>query len=749
MGRVRIVLAAAMSFVSVATVGGGAAAGGAAGATATTASDEASAPYPAGVVWEGPIEVLGEQQGILTSGTLDPHVRFVHVGDELWVLGWQGNGSFGARSLDGGQHWTEVVFPRQGNDERLTVEHVVPLGDGYLAVASRRSSCHGARADDLQIAVCTRRRPVVFTSPDAVSWTESTPDAWRPPSGSSLGIASIVATDTGYLAAGTIEGPNWRAVLYSSPDGTSWTAEREIGTDSTPFTSIELVHDGTTLTYIAEENNCVTPFDSPGGWVLGSFWARHGRIFTGADIASLTLQQPGEHPLAPVPLEPPPDCGSIDGVPYAAVPYPRLRARLVDGVTTVFEAFVPPEQRALVEEAGADPDADADEVRATAGVRRYAQLLAGTWELTEIDTVSVPEALSFHEYAGRPAFTDVVTVAPSIQHVFSVVDDIQSRSTVHPLLGAAGSSSAGDTGALRMLDNVTSVGDALLLVGAEVADPFVTTSGGTPTRIVVWRSAPGTGSTAPTCELRAGGVCRFFDLTTHSEYPDFSGRDLAGIDLAASTLGSANFDGADLTLARLWMAEGDFGSPPSFVGADLTGARFQRARVGDLSGAIVPFANFHDARITRASGVDFSVSRVTQVRIDDIAGVTFGDADLTGAMLVVADGLPDLAALSYDRLTVRVDPPVGTTVEIDLSGVDLTNLRLEGPLASDDPSRWTVITSMTGAVIDGTTFSEVDLSRVDPAVDLSELRVRTSSTICPDGQPPAGDSFFGSCVRDD
>ena len=41
-----------------------------------------------------------------------------------------------------------------------------------------------------------------------------------------------------------------------------------------------------------------------------------------------------------------------------------------------------------------------------------------------------------------------------------------------------------------------------------------------------------------------------------------------------------------------------------------------------------------------------------------------------------------------------------------------------------------------------------DLSRVDPAIDLTELRVTTASTLCPDGQPPAGDSYYSSCLRE-
>ncbi|HWL41502.1 MAG TPA: pentapeptide repeat-containing protein [Ilumatobacter sp.] len=606
-------------------------------------------------------------------------------------------------------------------------------GGAYLAVARRQTSCHGATPDDLQVAVCTRRRPVAYTSPDALTWTETVPAAWAPPSNGSLRIDSVIATDAGLLAAGTILGPQWRAVLYSSPDGTNWTTERELTNAGNPLTSVELVHDGTTLTYIAHETACDTSFDSPGGWVLGSFWARHGRIFTGTDIASLRLQEPGEHPLAPAPLEPLPDCGSIDGVPYAAVPYPQFRAQLVGGVTTIFEDFVPPEQVELVEQAADDEVAD---VRATSGTRRYAQLVDGAWSVTEIDSVSVPETVLFFDYPGTPAFAEVDAGNLSIQPVFSIIGGTQMRSTIHPLANAA--------------VDVTAVGDTLMVLSAEVADPSGRANQATPTRIVLWRSEPGAGSTAPGCDLRAGGVCRFFDLTTRPDYPDFAGRDLAGVHLVATNLGSANFDGANLAGAQVWLAESDDAEPPSFVGADLTGSRFNQVRLGDLSGATVDGANFRDARIGQARGVDVSGAVVTGVRIDDITDVTFGRADLSGATLIVAERFLDLASLTYDRINIRVEPAPGATFELDLTDADLTGLRLSGPLASgSDTSRYIVVTSLTGAIFDNTTFSEVDLSRVDDTIDLSELEVRTDTTICPDGLPPDGTSFFGTCTRAD
>lgn len=689
-------------------------------AVRTAAADS----HPAGLLWEGPVEVLSLRQGIHPGGS---GMRFEHVGDELWVLGWQGNGSAVARSLDGGASWAEIAIAAPQAGERLTIDHVVPdPSGGYLAVAGRRTRCSGG---DGVIAVCERVRPVLYTSADGHEWAEATPGAWEPPAGSSLRIDSIITVNGWVLAAGTVLGPDWRAVLYASPDGVNWTAERELTNAGNPLTAAQLVHDGETLTFIAHETACETPFDGEGGWALGAFWARHGRIFTGTDIASLTLLGPGEHPLAPEPLAVPDGC-SFDGVPYAAVPYPQFRARLIGGVTTVFEDFVPPEQLELVE--AADDDVAAA-VRAAAGTRRYAQLADGAWALTELDDVSVPETVWFFEHAGAPAFADVVTAAPAVQQVFSVIEGVQQQSVSHPLVAS--------------VEALTAVGDELLLLGTEVADPFASSDRSTPTAVVVWRSAAGQGVAEPPCELAAGGVCRFSDLTGHPDYPDFAGRDLAGVDLAATNVGAANFDGSDLAGARLWLVDGD---QPSFVGADLTGAQLQRARLGDISAAQVDGANFGAATIASARGVDFSDSGMASVRLNDITETTFGDADLTRATLVVADAdsFPDLAMLTYERINVNVRPPDGETVELDLTGVDLTGLRLAGPFVSGGEAPRLVITSLTGAVIENTTFSDLDLSRVDPQLDLSELEVVTGSTICPVGARPDG-GYFGVCIRDD
>lgn len=712
-------------------------------ATSTIAPATADEPYPAGIVWEGPVEVLPARLGY-PPAAVGGFITVEHVGDELWVLNRNGRGSVAARSTDGGLSWAEVPLPAPGDDENLNVEHVVAMpGGGYLAVADRGRRCHpGSDAGSYYELLCTRNRPLVFTSTDAATWTEAAPAAWDPPGDSSLVISSIIATDDGFLAAGTIQGEGWRAALFSSPDGVDWALERELTGAGHPLTAGTLVHDGTTLTFIASENGCGVPYDGPeAGWRLGSFWAHHGRIFVGADIASLTLQEPGGHPLAPEPLEPPADCGSVDGVPFAALPYPSFRAALVGGVTTIVELYVPPEQQALVEEAveqaKADDTFDAEAVRTTAGSRRYAQLIDGAWVLTEIDGVSVPDSIRFTSGAGNgPVFFEITTPANSLQHVSTIIDGVQSQSTSHPVLAQPSTITAVGTG-----DH-----EALLLIGLDVDDPFTAYEAESMARLVAWRSTPGTGSTAPTCDLQPGGVCRFFDLTTHPGYPDFSGRDLAGVDLSYSNLGSANFDGANLFGARAVLATGERRDGPSFVGADLSWVQFQEAIVGDISGADVTGTNLYGARVERAAGVDFSAARVARARLNDVTDVVFGTADWSGATLYLGEVFPDLAAITHDGITLDFLQVRDTRIELDLTGADLTGVRISGPLRGEGEPPLLVITSLSGATIDGTRFGGVDLSGVDPAVDLGELTIRDNS-ICPDGAPPDG-GFSGTCVRE-
>ncbi|MCB2224430.1 MAG: pentapeptide repeat-containing protein, partial [Actinobacteria bacterium] len=670
------------------------------GGATTTEPPPPPEPYRAGVVFDGPIEVLPARTGLAPGGI----GRFVtaDLGDEIWIIGRQWNGTVAARSFDGGLTWTEVSFGPPPENGAIYVRHVVRGSDGrYVAIATRESSCRSGEERPggfTHYYVCTRQRPLAFVSDDGETWTESSPAGLAPPGGSSLRIDDLIAVDDGYLAAGTIEGPGWRAVLFASPDGVTWTAEREFLGDGNPMSSRSMAFDGTTLVFTADETPCPSgPDDNVGGWQLGPGFATHGRIFVGTDIASLTLQQPGEHPLAAAPLDIPPGCGVIDGIPIAFYPYPSFRAEVVDGAVTVFELYTPPGQTARLEEAEeAGEDELFDELRTTLGSRRWAELRDGAWVVQEIAGINMRGAATKWTaryfdvaVAGRPAWVEVRTVGSPIHDVYTVSDDEPAQvQTVAPI---AFSRAMGAIGA----------DDGYLVFGLQALDLFKPLQSDDPASVVVYRTTPGEESPAGRCDLEPGGRCQFADLTEHPDYPDFSGRDLTGVDLTGTEIGSASFAGADLAGARLWLVTSDPGETPSFADADLTDAELQRAEMGDISGAAVDGASFADADITRADGVDFSNAVMFEARIADLTGVMFGDTDLTGARLDIIGGFPDLTVLDYQTIEIAISPDAEGPFEFDLSGLDLTGVSFSGWLSSDP----VVITSLDGAVLAGTRFS--------------------------------------------
>ena len=216
--------------------------------------------------------------------------------------------------------------------------------------------------------------------------------------------------------------------------------------------------------------------------------------------------------------------------------------------------------------------------------------------------------------------------------------------------------------------------------------------------------------------------------------------------MTGTDLGSAAFDGADLTGARLWMVDGQPGELPSFVGADLTDAEMQRSVIGDISGAIVASANLRDARVELAADVDFTTALLADATLGNISGATFGTTDMSGATLVVVDRFPDLSGLTYDELRLRFDIERGEPVEFDLSGVDLTGVTLDAPSPWEDEGPLVIVTGLDGATLVDTRFVAVDLSRLDPGFDLGEVQLDENS-ICPDGEPATG-GFLGTCARE-
>ncbi|MDW3216136.1 MAG: pentapeptide repeat-containing protein [Ilumatobacteraceae bacterium] len=720
-------------------------------ASTTTATTVPPEPYRAGVVFDDPVEVLSVRPGLVGqaySVAIAPF-HIADLGEELWVIGGRWNSSVAARSFDDGRTWTEVSFAAPPATGETIVEHVARGADGrYVAIARRETSCElfeEIEGGFTRHFVCKQRRPVVFVSDDGANWTESTPAGLAPPDGSSLRINDLITVGDRFVAAGTVEGSAWRAVLFSSPDGLTWTAERSIvGADSNPMSSKALAYDGSTLVFIANESPCAGVNFNTAGWDLGAGVAKHGRIFVGADVDSLTLQQPSDHPLAAAPFVPPDPanpCGPVDGVPFNfAGVSPGFDLELIDGALTVFENGRTREQRDQLEAArDADDEELYNELVTSIGTRRWAQLVDGEWVVTDIVGVNVDRAASWATSLGSNSYTAVVsggpasirtlTGGPPVHDVFTVTDDVpaQVRSTI-PI-------------AVTRPIGTVGVDGGYLLFGVQARDPFLPYVPGDPARVVAWRATSGEGPPLDTCALEPGGYCVFSDLRQHPDYPDFSGRDLSGVDLTGTDIGEAVFDGADLSGASLRLVTSDRNPDASFVGADLTGAQAQRAEMGDISGALVDGASFVDSEILRADGVDFSNTAMFEANLWDLTGVTFGNTDLTGARLDVVDTLPDLTAFNYETIWITVNPSAEGSLELDLSGLDLTGVTVSGGLSSDPA----VVTSLDGTVLTDTVFRSVDLTQIDPTIDLSTVNMQFG-VICPDGGEP--DGLPRSCDRD-
>ena len=710
--------------------------------TPTTEPPPPPEPYPAGVVFSDPVEVLAVRPGLMPD-----NVQVADVGGELWVFGRQWNSSVAARSLDGGLTWTEVSFGPPPETGELFVEHIARGADGrYVAIASRETGCRDAVAIDggfTSHSLCTERRPVVFVSDDGATFTQSAITGLAPPDGSSLVIDDLITVGDRLVAAGTIEGPAWRAAMFSSPDGLTWTSERSIVGDGNAMSSEALAFDGTTLVFIAEEHPCATPSVVNGTWYLGAGAARHGRIFVGADIASLTLQQPSDHPLAVAPFEPPDPadpCGPVDGVPFNfAGVSPGFDVELIDGVSTVFEGG---EGRDLRDQLEAARDADDEnlynELLLTLGTRRWSQLIDGEWIATDIAGVNVPTGSWTSPIGikgqgmglpGGPASITTFTSATGVHDVYTVTDgDPAQVQSAIPL-------------AVTRPVQTVGVDDGYLIFGVQARDPFLSYQPGDPASIVVMRTSAGEGPPLDECNLEPGGYCIFTDLREHPDYPDFSGRDLAGIDLTGTDLGEAVFDGADLSGATLRLVTSERNPDVSFVGADLTDVQAQGAEMGNISGAVVDGASFVDTDVLLADGVDFSNAVMFQAKLWDLTGVTFGNTDLTGARLDVVDTVPDLTALNYETIRITVGYSDDGPLEFDLSGLDLTGVSFDGGLSSNPA----VITGLDGTVLSDTIFRSVDLTRLDPTIDLSAVNMQFG-VICPDGGEPEG--LPASCVRE-
>ncbi len=653
--------------------------------TSTTTTSTVPEPeiLPVGAVWtSSTVETIG---GSRFRGT-----SLSTVGDELWMTGARWNAPAAWRSSDGVE-WTPVTIEAPIDSTAVVVLGMLDRPDGgYLAWGTHSTSC--TANDDRgggyrETGICRRNRPVVFLSDDGTSWRRV-----DPPSSGSVVFGEVTRVDDGFVAVGTHRGPDWYGMVWSSPDGETWELVRELRGAEGPISANEVLWDGDTLVVLAHEHPCSQNDinDNTPGWILGSAWAKHLRMYAGPDVQSLEAVDPADHPLLEPPM--PVDCAVDRAFDLAKEPYANATGSVIGGQIVLFD-FAP-----LLEPVASDDDESGEEAEVP---RRFVTLDGGTWvegasegvPRVGAEPVDLDGELAFAVGKGQDELTEMITYVPNGDGTWS--EQEADRRIVGGLLTVGG------------------FGDSVVAVTYLYEDPFSSIRiAGDPFELVASSTRAVTAEELTYCVPAAGEVCRQARFAGVDGYPDLTDADFGGAEMWFAELGSGDYSGA------------------SFVGAQLQGA------VSDAS------ANF--------AGADFSGARLNGSDLQDVAGANFAGADLTDARIGFSD-LPasfDGAVIVDANLDViRGADDEFATLELSLAGFDLTDTSISGPIGDGEVRL--VVTDLRGAVLDGTYFYAVDLTGVpvDEGVDWENVKVWDNS-LCPDGLPPT-DGPIGTCVRDE
>lgn len=691
-------------------------------APTTTAGDAPLSTVPPTTTMAPPeVVALGERwevgQSLHSTGRTDNgRHQFVQAAGATWFLSTKYNGVAIYRSTDG-TTWTAADVGPTTPGESLWINDMVEGPNGRLAaIATRGTRCESVidNGDGTQyVGFCRGQAAAVLLSDDAgATWRRIEPAAMAAPGDSSVRPVSIIATANGFVAAGTVAGPDWHARLWSSPDGENWTLDREVR-GASPYASAEqLITDGSMMVLVLSDHPCASPRVSTPGWVLGADWVEWPRVFSGSSTADLAPLPSGSHPFVrDLDISNCDVLGSLETISAVDLSHPGMTGMVIGGAITLLE-----DPRPTDADTSAD-EADDDEAELTSGRRRITQLVGGEWTLAEID--GVQSALK----GGRRSRLIDVDGTPGI---FETSDAGYADTTPAPILpdGDGGWVQRTPEHAIIGVDIVGAgwVGGALVAATATTTDPWASSAlANEPASISLWTSQETSGPRPP-CELAPGVACLFADLTQSPGYPDFAGIDLTGADLAFANFGDADMTGANFSGARLWGAT----SGPGFSadGATFTGARAQ------------------DVDLRSSIGANFTMSNLSWATIYDASDATFAGAVIDRASLTL-NSLESLAGVPLANARITLLPPASGPYEVSLAGLDLTDARIAAPF--DGPVL--KVLSLDGAIIDNTSLDRVDLTAIDPAtIDLSQLDVWDELSLCPDGLPP--DSLpIGTCVR--
>ena len=652
-----------------------------------TEPDETSAPtldvVPVGSVWDS--AVLYDDGAVPWR---QPRPHLVNIGGELWHIAQRGNGSSVFRSRDGGASWAEVDVVPPPSSGAVWITGIARDQTGrYAAVADVAAGCREANSETdpdgyRSVQKCHPMSGAVFLSDDGASWRRVDPPALAG-SGHEISTDGIAAGPDGFLISGTFEGPDWRAGVWSSPEGESWTLERELRDGDGLTSAGPIASDGERIVLLTGVARCVTPSDTPeAGWQISTSHPGGGQIWEGRSVDDLVLRAPGEHPFAAEPLFPDCDLVNSNEIQESLPARPQIVLSMLDD-----EIVMVAREPATAEELAAEDD---DPPPTTS--RTVAQLVGGEWSTTTVEGPVRPVGRTM-SFAGRLAGELVL-----VELEYQQFNGTTVVTLLHTDTGAVEVTSTGVEG--RPSAAFAAGGRLVVITEADLRpyDGLASESG--------YRVSTSTETTpsavAASCDLAAGGECRFTEIAADSV---IDGRDLSGADLSFSSFDHIDLDGVDFSFSRLRGATAPSFGETTFAGAIFFGADLQGARLADLAGADLAGADVRDATLT----------------------FTAPPASLDGALV---DG-------------TRFELPFGheDAVEWSLAGLDLRGAQVYG--RSDN---LLVITSVEGALLDDVRFRDVDLRRIDPStVDLSAFSVGGDS-ICPDGNPQDGSSR-GTCAR--
>lgn len=349
--------------------------------------------------------------------------------------------------------------------------------------------------------------------------------------------------------------------------------------------------------------------------------------------------------------------------------------------------------RIVLVEREAPDDTNADETR----VRRFVSLMDGEWVAEEVELPPISSATGWLvDVNGHAWIAGVGNAGNGLGAMWAVGRTDTSwehRDAVNAVLWSSG---AGAT-----------YFDGALLVAGRVREQLFSSSytGADPSTVVIGRSVP-TAASWNACTLEAGADCRYTTIELVGR-TDFSGADLTGVDLTAADLQGGTFDGASFRDATLVGVRAHLLT--SFVGTDFSGADLRGTQLGGVGQANFTGANLYGARVRFTDALTLEGARLTDAQLQQ--------------------------SFNEDRQFVPV--------ELSLAGLDLRHTRISGPRA--DGAGPLVITSLRGAMVENTSFTDVDLSGADvTGVDLSQVRLDEHS-LCPNGEVPSGESFRLTC----